>query len=150
MHTVELAPELHQDKADRSHQEALDHERDATGLFTVEIDFWEEICNHIDTYGVLQDHYVRVRQVQPITVGKSRLWARFLENESAKGEVTRFARATQPLRTPFHAALFISWGAERHGTWAWPGVDPDTGLGRTLESIPSRPRNRLPLEISPR
>ena len=32
-------------------------ERGAAGLFTVEIEFWEDICNHIDTYGVLQDHY---------------------------------------------------------------------------------------------
>lgn len=35
----------------------LSDEREAKGLFTVEIEFWEDISNHIDTYGVLQDHY---------------------------------------------------------------------------------------------
>lgn len=35
----------------------LSDEREAKGLFTVEIEFWEDICNHIDTYVVLQDHY---------------------------------------------------------------------------------------------
>ncbi len=35
----------------------LSDEREASGLFTVEIEFWEDICNHIDTYVVLQDHY---------------------------------------------------------------------------------------------
>ncbi|MBI5925874.1 MAG: hypothetical protein HY836_09780 [Aquabacterium sp.] len=35
----------------------LSDEREAKGLFSVEIEFWEDIANHIDTYGVLQDHY---------------------------------------------------------------------------------------------
>lgn len=35
----------------------LSDEREAKGLFTVEIEFWEDISNRIDTYGVLQDHY---------------------------------------------------------------------------------------------
>jgi tetratricopeptide (TPR) repeat protein len=35
----------------------LSDEREAKGLFTVEIEFWEDISNHIDTYVVLQDHY---------------------------------------------------------------------------------------------
>lgn len=35
----------------------LSDEREVAGLFTVEIEFWEDICNHIDTYVVLQDHY---------------------------------------------------------------------------------------------
>lgn len=35
----------------------LSDEREAEGLFTIEIEFWEDISNHIDTYGVLQDHY---------------------------------------------------------------------------------------------
>ena len=35
----------------------LSDQREAVGLFTVEIEFWEDICNHVDSYGVLQDHY---------------------------------------------------------------------------------------------
>lgn len=35
----------------------LSDEREAKGLFPVEIDFWGDICNHIDRYPVLQDHY---------------------------------------------------------------------------------------------
>jgi tetratricopeptide (TPR) repeat protein len=35
----------------------LSDEREAKGLFPVEIEFWGDICNHIDRYPVLQDHY---------------------------------------------------------------------------------------------
>jgi tetratricopeptide (TPR) repeat protein len=35
----------------------LSDEREAKGLFPVEIEFWGDICNHIDRYTVLQDSY---------------------------------------------------------------------------------------------
>jgi len=35
----------------------LSDEREAKGLFLVEIEFWGDICNHIDRYTVLQDSY---------------------------------------------------------------------------------------------
>jgi tetratricopeptide (TPR) repeat protein len=35
----------------------LSDKREADGLFTVEIEFWEDICNHIDRFPVLQDSY---------------------------------------------------------------------------------------------
>jgi tetratricopeptide (TPR) repeat protein len=35
----------------------LSDEREEKGLFTVEIEFWGDICNHIDRYPVLQDSY---------------------------------------------------------------------------------------------
>ena len=35
----------------------LSDEREAKGLFPVEIEFWGDICSHIDRYPVLQDHY---------------------------------------------------------------------------------------------
>lgn len=35
----------------------LSDEREANGFFPVEIEFWGDICNHIDRYPVLQDSY---------------------------------------------------------------------------------------------
>lgn len=35
----------------------LSDEREAKGLFPVEVEFWEDICNHIDRFPVLQDSY---------------------------------------------------------------------------------------------
>lgn len=35
----------------------LSDDREANGLFPVEIDFWEDICNHISRYPRLQDSY---------------------------------------------------------------------------------------------
>lgn len=37
-------------------QELAD-DREARGLFPVEVEFWEDICNHIDRFPVLQDSY---------------------------------------------------------------------------------------------
>lgn len=36
---------------------ALADEREAAGIFPVEVEFWDDICNHIDRYPVLQDSY---------------------------------------------------------------------------------------------
>lgn len=35
----------------------LSDAREAKGLFTVEVEFWEDVCNHIDRFPVLQDSY---------------------------------------------------------------------------------------------
>lgn len=35
----------------------LSDAREAKGLFPVEVEFWEDICNHIDRFPVLQDSY---------------------------------------------------------------------------------------------
>jgi tetratricopeptide (TPR) repeat protein len=35
----------------------LSDEREARGLFPVEVEFWDEICNHIERYPVLQESY---------------------------------------------------------------------------------------------
>lgn len=35
----------------------LSDEREANGFFPVEVEFWGDICNHIDRYPVLQDSY---------------------------------------------------------------------------------------------
>ncbi|WP_420996545.1 PIN domain-containing protein [Cupriavidus sp. 30B13] len=35
----------------------LSDDREAKGLFPVEVEFWEDICNHIDRFPVLQDSY---------------------------------------------------------------------------------------------
>lgn len=35
----------------------LSDDREAKGLFPVEIEFWEDICNHIERFPVLQDSY---------------------------------------------------------------------------------------------
>lgn len=35
----------------------LSDDREAKGLFTVEIEFWEDICNHVERFPVLQDSY---------------------------------------------------------------------------------------------
>lgn len=35
----------------------LSDAREAKGLFLVEVEFWEDICNHIDRFPVLQDSY---------------------------------------------------------------------------------------------
>lgn len=37
--------------------QALSDDREADGLFPVEVEFWEDICNHIDRFPVLQDSY---------------------------------------------------------------------------------------------
>lgn len=37
--------------------QALSDEREENGLFPVEVEFWGDICNHIDRYPVLQDSY---------------------------------------------------------------------------------------------
>ncbi|MDH6167611.1 tetratricopeptide (TPR) repeat protein [Variovorax boronicumulans] len=37
--------------------QALSDEREAKGLFSVEVEFWDDICNHIDRFPVLQDSY---------------------------------------------------------------------------------------------
>ncbi len=37
--------------------QALSDAREAKGLFPVEIEFWEDICNHIDRFPALQDSY---------------------------------------------------------------------------------------------
>lgn len=35
----------------------LSDEREARGLFPVEVEFWDEICNHIERYPILQESY---------------------------------------------------------------------------------------------
>lgn len=35
----------------------LSDDREAKGLFPIEVEFWEDICNHIDRFPVLQDSY---------------------------------------------------------------------------------------------
>jgi len=35
----------------------LSDDREAKGLFPVEVEFWDDICNHIDRFPVLQDSY---------------------------------------------------------------------------------------------
>ena len=35
----------------------LSDERESVGKFSVEVEFWDDICNHIDRYPVLQDSY---------------------------------------------------------------------------------------------
>lgn len=35
----------------------LSDDREAKGLFLVEVEFWEDICNHVDRFPVLQDSY---------------------------------------------------------------------------------------------
>lgn len=35
----------------------LSDDREAKGLFSVEVEFWEDICNHIDRFPFLQDSY---------------------------------------------------------------------------------------------
>ncbi|WP_312806943.1 PIN domain-containing protein [Comamonas sp.] len=37
--------------------QAFSDEREAKGLFSVEVEFWDDICNHIDRFPVLQDSY---------------------------------------------------------------------------------------------
>lgn len=37
--------------------QGLSDDREANGLFPVEVEFWEDICNHIDRFPVLQDSY---------------------------------------------------------------------------------------------
>lgn len=35
----------------------LSDDREANGLFPIEVEFWDDICNHIDRFPVLQDSY---------------------------------------------------------------------------------------------
>ncbi|MGK5011569.1 PIN domain-containing protein [Janthinobacterium sp. MDB2-8] len=37
--------------------QVLSDDREAKGLFPVEVEFWEDICNHIDQFPILQDSY---------------------------------------------------------------------------------------------
>lgn len=63
---------------------ALSDEREAAGLFPVEVEFWDDICNHIDRYPVLQDSYA------PHAPG-----AAYHRQESALSSIRELAMETQ-------------------------------------------------------
>lgn len=52
-----LATTASSDAPLRKKVQALSDEREAKGLFPVEVEFWDDICNHIDRYPVLQESY---------------------------------------------------------------------------------------------
>lgn len=52
-----LATTARSDAALLKKVQSLSDERESKGLFSLEIEFWEDICNHVDRFPALQDHY---------------------------------------------------------------------------------------------